>query len=582
MSTFSRRRSDDGMTIIEVIVAIAILGLVMVAIVAQVIAGTRAAATSRDVAQAKGISQGRLEQMRAMPFFVGRSAGDYIDVLDTFYRNTTAPATAATCTAGTALAMPQTSWTGYLPATTPRCAYEPTGPTYRKVYNPISAPGLGAFAMVVNTQFLTQATPPVPVTPQTGYNTQVAGADTPASNQIGVTVTVIFRTQSGYRSATTYTQISQRNPIDPLIESRATVNTLRVTGNVNSAPMVQARMDLGVLNLAGELSAGASATAAANPASVSTSLGQAAQGATRTASAPGDDPAQSDVGNPGGLFGDCSVACFGYNAYRNVSAFASDGLPLAGTPSAPVQAHLPTTYGLRFYEYRTPITGTRLRLSTTRPMVSLSTDNASSETTTVTNCAFSGGTDKNYLSATGFLTATKDTGSDYVRACATAQSNLIEVMPTDYAPDGIVQIELDKALTDCRVNTTSGGHSPTRRAEYSARVRYWDSGSYVTVPTITHTRSDDPLRAVDLTRVVGPNGQRLGDYIASWRGLSPAEVDSTLTADSATTLIPGVISIDTQPLRENVSGGSGPYLQDLNSSLSVQVGALSCTAKDAR
>ena len=65
---------------------------------------------------------------------------------------------------------------------------------------------------MVDTQFLSSATPPLPVSPPTGtngYTNQIAGKDRPASSQIGVTVTVLYSDQGTAKPVTTYTQIAR-------------------------------------------------------------------------------------------------------------------------------------------------------------------------------------------------------------------------------------------------------------------------------------------------------------------------------------------------------------------------------------
>lgn len=582
MSLSRNRHADEGgFTLVEVVVALGILAVVSTAVVAQVIVGLRAAATARDVSQAKGVAQARLEAMRNMPFFVGRSAGDYIDVLDTYYRHTTAPVTAASCTSGAALAMPQTSWSGYVPAATARCSYEPSGPMFRKVINPIAAPGLGTFAMVVDTQFLAATTPPTAVAPQAGYNSQVAGSDTPASNQIGVTVTVVYKTQSGFKSSSTYTQIGQRTPIDPLIQTSVNVGTVRVGSVYGLVTPATARLDVGVINLVGELSTGSKVSANATAGAAGTSLGQSAIGASLNATAPADEPAQATTAGADGLFGDCSLACIGNSQVSGVSATSSDGLPLSGTPAAPVTASIPSGTTLRGFQFDNGATGTRLRLLGTEPMVSLDTS-ASPATTLVSNCSFSASGTPAYLTATGFLDATKDTGSDYVRACGTAQGGTVKVLPTTFAPDGIVQVDLLRASVDCRVNTSGSNHAAATTIDYKARVRYWNGSGYSSVPLVDKANGSDPLAPIDLTQVIGPGGLRLSDYISSWRSLAPNDITAKATGNRSEALLPGVVSIDTQPTREGVSGGTGTYSADPTSGLSVQIGALSCKAMDAR
>jgi hypothetical protein len=202
---------------------------------------------------------------------------------------------------------------------------------------------------------------------------------------------------------------------------------------------------------------------------------------------------------------------------------------------------------------------------------------------TVTDCSFSSSGAPTYLQATGFLDATKDTGADYVRTCGTAHTGTLTILPTSFAPDGIVQVDLDRAAVDCKVGTNaSGDHVPTVNVDYRARVRYWNGSSYTQVPLVEKTNGSDPLASVNLNQVIGPDGLRLSDYISSWRSLAPSDITASATGTTATAQVPAIVSIDTQPTREGISGGTGTHSADPASGLSVQVAALSCKAVDVR
>ena len=139
-------RGDDGFALIEILVSLGIFLVVMTALLPQLIVGIKSTATARMVTQAKGVTQGQLERMRNLPFHVARDAGEYLDVLDFYYRDTVAPSTAATCRSDGRYVAPATGWRGYV-AGTARCDYEPqTGPMYRYV-----APAAHGFTVVVNT-----------------------------------------------------------------------------------------------------------------------------------------------------------------------------------------------------------------------------------------------------------------------------------------------------------------------------------------------------------------------------------------------------------------------------------------------
>src|SRR3954471_16173228 len=79
------------------------------------VAGLRGAATARDVTQTKGVAQAQLEKMRDMPYYVGRAAGEFLDVLDTYYPNVTStPTVTPSCASATVSSLPPTGWSAYV------------------------------------------------------------------------------------------------------------------------------------------------------------------------------------------------------------------------------------------------------------------------------------------------------------------------------------------------------------------------------------------------------------------------------------------------------------------------------------
>ena len=501
-------RRSAGFTLIEVIAALGILLIVMAALTPQVVASLRATGTARDITQAKGVAQGRLEQMRATPFYVGREAGDFIDILDTYYRNTTAPATAPACATQPLAALPPTTWTGYAGTASTHCPWEPAGPLYRTVINPIQAPGLGVFSMVVSTQFLTGSASPI--APPSGYDSQTAGSDQPPANQVGVTVAVFFRSHNGVKYTSTYTQIERSAPSDPLIQTDAGATTVQVSSaaqwwqdwvagapdpaepaSSNDQPTLLAT--IGVLNLSGELYAGSRVVSSATAAAGSTSQPATVTGASTNLVAPLDTAATGATVGSVWLPNGCRWVCFGATSTSGVSSVASNGQPRSGSPTAPATASIPATttnYGFWFDNGRWR---NRLNLLSGQPMVSLDT-NSSATLPGVSQCVV-GGTGStsqpSALSATGFLDATAaDDPNRLVRSCATAQTRPIRLFPTQFAPDGVLRITLDRSSAHCR---TGSGTTPAAQADYLATIAYWNGSSYTTVSPIRDSNTNDPL-----------------------------------------------------------------------------------------
>lgn len=591
------RAVDAGFTLIEVMVALGILVLVTAAIYPQIVVGLRATGTARDITQAKGVAQSKLEQMRAMPFYVGREAGDYIDILDTYYRNTVAPAAGVNCATVPLTTLPPTTWTGYVNTAATHCAWEPSGPLYRKVINPISSPGLGAFAMVVSTQFLSGATPPTAVAPLAGYNSQTSGSDQPSANQVGVTVAVLYRTQSGVKYASTYTQIERSAAMDPLIQSRAKATTVHVSSSARTwgdwtststdpadtgNDQVNLLDDIGIINLTGELFTGSRVVANASGAAAATSLPSAVSGALTNLVAPGDQPVTGtnspDVSLPNG----CQWICFGSTQTDQVSAYSSNGLPNAGTSDSPVRAMIPSGAGRDGFWFDNGKWRNRLRLADDEPMVSVDTS-ATNTIPGVRGCVVDGPgstTNSAILAATGFLTATAATSADpEVAACGTAQANTLRIFPTNFAPDGVVRVTLTRASAYCRVRTASGN---TAAGDYLATVRYWNGSGYSLAGTVSPANSTDPLGSVNLSQVIdSASGLRLSDYIASWGSLTGDKVVTQNSTRSVSVDVPAPVTILTNTTR-SFDSGWGTDHTDPTSAISIAVGAVSCSAGDYR
>lgn len=583
-----RRLAADGFTLIEVIVAMAIFMVVATASAPVILGGLRGAATARDVSQTKGIAQGQLEKMREMPFYVGAAAGDYKDVLDTYYRcgptsiSTTNPAPTPTspdctnnvpsatpsCSSTTMTSLPPaTGWNGYVAAGATHCAWEPTGPLYRVVVNPVVAPGLGAFAMTISTQFLTGGATPVVKAPSATYTSRAAGADAPPTSQVGVTVAVFYKTASGVRYSVSYSQIEQGNPVTPSITTQATSSAVRVASalDVNTNLLEQ----LGVVNLTGELYTGSRVVTTASAATAGDSLGQQINGARVNFVAPVDQTSTGATsGNVAYPTSGCAYQCFGDTAVDQASALASNGLPRAGSATAPVRAMIPSATNSDGFRFSNGTGDARLLLDGSQPMVSLDTDSSSPSTVLpVSNCAVqTTGSTAAYLVGTGYL----DANAGGVAACGTAQSNAVRLFPTTFAPKGVIRIVLKSSIASCSV-VRPGGGSATATAQ--ATVSYWNGSGYTTVPTLASTNPTDPLANVPLTTVVDTaSGLTLGDYVKAWKSATQADVKTSVTSTTAQASLASAVSITTKPTRA----------ADQTSVVSMDLGAVSCQASDLR
>jgi type II secretory pathway pseudopilin PulG len=571
---------DSGFSLVEVVVAIGLLMLVMVALLPQMVLGISATGTARLVTQAKGVAQGQLEKMRNLPYHISPEAGDYRDVLDTYYRNVTAPSPAAGCTVSAGkYAVPRVAWTGFVEAgDAARCDYEPTGGAFYRTVTagPTSPAGLTSM-ILVDTAFLSGVTPGLGMAPPTTYDSQVVARSQPVSSQIGVTVTVVYTDRGVVRVATTATQISDRPTTTERIRAESSVTAVEAgSETIGNGP---ASLSAGVLNLAGSLTYASTVNASLAGTSASVATGDQAGGATASVAVPPTTTARSVLENAGILPGPgCVIACWGSTELNVPAMSASGGLPQAGSQAARMQALLTSkgNDGLSFgnsalEEYRT---GLKLR----PPLVRLDSSAAPLVDAPSLNCAAGTPSTSSYVAASGYLLTTGVADSvapGTVESCAVARTSTIALFPTDFAPQGVVVVELLQARARCTVSGVN--HAASVDHGYSAVVRYWNGTAYTTLPTISQASGTDPLDAIDLATTSVGGGLFLGDFVDSWSSLRSPEVTAKAAGGIAELELPGVVTIASQPTR------LGAALElDPTSVVSITLGAVACAAEDQR
>lgn len=581
-----RVRGDGGFTLVEIIVALGILMIVMTALLPQLVVGIRSTGTARAISQAKGVAQGQLDRMRNLPFRVSPAAGDYRDVLDFYYRNLASGST-PTCTSAGTYVTPQPSWAGYVSATDARCDYEPTGAFYRYIDTVAPSGTSGGFTVVVDTQFLSGATPPQPVTPPTGYDTQTTGKDNPASTQIGITVTVLYSTRGTVRPISTYTQLAEQPSATTRVRAEGGATTLEV-GSVTVANG-SVSLSSGLLNLVGSLTYASTVTANLIGTSAGLATGEKASGASAMVAAPPSLSAATITSGNGSLSTTgCSIACWGSTRLDRAAMSADQGLPNAGSVSAPMQALLSDSANNGVSFGNSSSNDYRAGLNLAPPLLRLDPDAVPAASGTSAGCALGGAGPTSYVTASGYLrttAATDATSPSTVESCVVARASSISLFPTDFAPRGVVLVELRRASARCLVS--GAGHTPSAIADYEAVVKYFNGSGYTTAATITQASGTDPLDTLDLAATsVGGGGKVLGDYIASWSALTASEIIRAQETGRAELRLPGIVTIASQPVRPGTvpldpTIPTSPQV-DPTSVVSVTLGALSCSAQDLR
>jgi prepilin-type N-terminal cleavage/methylation domain-containing protein len=578
-----RPRADSGFTLIEVIVALGLVGLIVAALVPALISGIRANDVARTTSQSKNFLQAELERLRNMPFHISAAAGDYRDVFDRYYRNLQ-PAGTPSCGSSGHRTTPTTAWTGYVSASATRCWWEPSGAFYRYVRTGGSAnPELAGFVVVSDTQFVTDATPPVVSTPGTEYNSQTVGKDRPPTFQARITMAAYQVGRGSREPVVTSTQLSSRDTLVQRTSSSVDVTSVDL-GTANDADY-PVTLSAGLVKLATSLTNASTAQGVVTGASTGAATGQQATGAALTVAAPPDGAFGQASALAGALDGDgCRLACWGQTQYAAGSLATANGLPNVGAPTTPLQAVVKTgdPFGLSLGAgagagYRSDLgllaaTGAGGLLTLTSTETANTVDPGVSST-----CAGSGSGGPVRVAGSGWLrtTAASDASNpSLVEACGVARSAFLAVLPTTFAPYGVVRVSLPDASVRCAVS--GAGHTGSVSASYTGVVERWTPSGYQQIAQVTQASATDPLESVPLTTPLGSHGV-LGDYIQSWSMLPSTGIRKTTGTGVAVADVPGVVTITTQPMRDDGTGGNDPL-----STASVSLGNLSCSARDAR
>lgn len=594
-------REDAGFSLVEVVVAVGIVAVLVVATLPALLGGMKAGDAARRLTQAKSIALGEMERMRNLPFWVARNAGEFIDVLDRYYTDRTPPSAPPACGSVDAWIAPAAGARGYVANDAPRCAWEPPGAFFRSVRTGSTATGDDGFVVVVDLQFLTDTSPPVPVDPPADWTTQTVNRDRPPAQQVGATVTVFPAERTVRTPVQTHTQISRHEQAVTRIRASVDAAALQVGTSVSTAgEETPLTVSAGVLTLGSSTTYASSVDAVLSGVSAGLGTGQQARGATRSASAPPAVTATAVDLSSGGLDdGTCHLVCWGGTRVSEMPVSAAGGLPNAGSPGAPLTAMLkePSSGGQALTVAAGASAAYRPNLSLVAPVVRARSGTVGTATTTACQ-ALSSGTPAR-VAATGWLRATSptDAGSpSLVEACGTARLGVMAVLPTSFAPHGIIRLRLERVSASCRVSGSA--HAATSTVDYLASVWRWvpDSDSrddpvsdYQLVATISPSTASDVLAGVPLATTPVPGHGVLGDWIAAWSNLAPGGVRRETAAGSVAVTVPGVVTVLTQPLRHRVDAagalvrdGAGDPLVEPASTLSLTLGAVSCRAEDAR
>ncbi|MEO7803967.1 MAG: hypothetical protein ABIS18_06130 [Actinomycetota bacterium] len=574
---------EEGFSVIEVLAAFSVLAIVTLGTVPLFITGLRSSLVAKLDTGAKNLSQERFEIMRNLAFHIEltdqaevptsanctppnrtdpRTSGivvcTYRDLLDTYYRSRT---TATSATTG-----------GYVDASSAlRTTDEPAGSFYRFVVDPV--PGFNdKYRQVIVTQFLDSTR--TPVSPATDYNSQVVAKDLPRTRLLGVTVITSWTAGNLSKKFSAFSQITESRVARSAVVLQSRSLALRVTGTLD-AERRQLKLEVGASNSDGGISTGGNAATQVNGATAEIVGGARIEGISGSASAP-PNFALADNGTTDKFLDDSGtrIAQFVNTKIANVKAAVTAEQPIIGdgtvaNPEASPSLGKLTTSGLgvglnpRLGFFNKP------DLSPLNPMPDLNTsfmlvrmDNDDA--------------DKVLVEGSSYLRADAG-GAHRAVSGAAAFTRVVKLLPTTFAPDGVVQVELQESSLTC----TANGSASSSVAKFTAVVKvftYNPSGSgYTTVKTVVQGQSVSPLDTATLDSTqVGVDSFNapifLSRYIATWGSATGNATIPGTTPRRVQRDVNGIVSISTQPVRAG----------DLDSNIGISFAILSCSAEDNR
>lgn len=573
-----QRKEDEGFTLVEVLVALLLLGVVAAAILPLLVLSGSTAVKTRMHTRAKNLAQERIEMIRQLPFQVDYQNGPFIDLLDNYYPNRTAAAATGP---------------GWISATaTNRVAGEPTAGSFYRVRID-SLPGQPGFRQIVATQFLNFNRSPVPDAQFASYRHDVPGLDGAPSTLLGVTV-LTYWTPPGQSEQvfSTFTQVGDGGGAQGLLTEQASATLVRLESAMGDGSAITSetlsvvadgRLSDGSVSSVRALGGKATRTGLAD---IFASSAEAVDPPTCTGSGCPDPQPGTLNGNAIAAASPCGYAGFGRTKGTGIKSTAAEGRPrtpsTVGTSRTP--AEKATVNLLResghscgaLYFDNVTITDAALSLTNADPnlllaygvpSVLVSGDSSTSGNTVV-------------ASADVWTNSTAEDAADrFVVAGASLAmpltTNSIRVLPTTFATEGVLKVRLISASITC--DSTAAAPVGT----YSVTIAYWNGSAYVDLVTGSATLTPvtwssataftSPYVGMNLAAKSVGSGKTLANYLAG-----PPVLATTLTEGSTNgvaSIGDAVLSLTTVPTRG---------LADPSSSIGIKLGKVSCAAVDER
>lgn len=550
----TKLRPSDGFTLVEVMVALLLMGLLTAAVVPMLSVALRTGTLVTSESVARNLAQAQFERMRNLPYRIsndtalGALSGECgstasrdgaRDLLDRYYPNGDFDASS-------------TSSEGFVAAGAARRAGEPNGAFFRTCRQE-TVDGR-VFMHWIAVQFLRGDTV---VDPGSSY-TGAAGEDHPPTSLVGVTLNTEWAVNGETRTSQYFARIADMGQSVPLVNVEASVSALQVesrAGSLSTDPV------LGATSAGLDLLADIGADARGSAYAVGTEVradGSALLSHSGFISAPPSEvsTAASWPGTTVTVTPDAAVTVPSASSSA-LTITAADRDLAAGSQTVPLS--LTASSGLQM----TAPAEVDVRMGLTADVV-------------VAGAATARGWYETEGSPTTAAVVTQD---------------VVGLLPTTFAPGGIIQVKLDDARMSCSTDAAS-------EVSYAGSLRYWvalpsspdltDSDTVVSAAgytdwlSLSASQTSDPLEAINLA--VDLTGQpthqssdgawwMLGHYLAALSSTTSSEVSAAQSADDHETRLAPVTAITLE---------SKPLTTAPDSAVQVALGMMSCRAADRR
>lgn len=585
-----RRSSEGGFSLIEVLAAITVFGIITVGITPLIVSSIRGTSLSRSRTVARNLVSEAMERVRGLPFYETAAGRDFLDFyfpnLSTGYSagvfTTTCTRTAQTPAGSGALACP----VPHPDTTEPRI---PQG--YSLSFE-------ASFVVATGTTSETFAT----VNPAATYNSAAEATSVPPSQLVRMTITASWDQLGEPRTFSLTSLIGDRKLSPDRARGTATVDyVFRVqTAYLNSDGTISGLTGLGARSAAdveirsvasASIDSGGGSLVLSNEQSASTpgSILDSAYGAQASHRAsPNTVPAvttavEDTIQHPGllsqtiGFIDDTAV-----NEISPPSGVQRAGVSITdGLPKATTDAAFTGGVGDLFWATNQADTGSAA-IKRFAPLSNMFTVSRPS------------GSDRVETSTYAEATATNPLSTRKVEATAHAELPRLSILPTTFASGGVIRIDNFVADVGCKSTGSSASGSVT--GSWTATLRYWvDSdpsnnlalGGYINPAltisgNVTPTGSVDPLAAIEAANPLVYDGlSPLNDvylfekdgksgYLESWA--SNFALTATKDDNTSRVSLPYAISIETAKT-DSVND---------ETRFTVEVGKMSCQAVDNR